>query len=295
MTDNNSMRKIFLYIAIPILFFSCEKDITVDLPQPEKQVVVEGYIETGRVPYVLISYSTAYFAPFDSASLVNTGVKNATVIISDGTVSDTLAQLFPDYGYLYVSVSFPPKIIGEAGKEYFLKIITEDGKELSSQTRILPPIPLDSTWFKVQPDNDTLGYTWAHLTDPDSLGNVYRWFTKRIGKDKDFIAPLGSVFEDKFINGKSFDFAYNRGEVPNSIAEDDNNDEAGFFKVGDTIVVKFCTVGKESFEFWRAAESQYSNNGNPFAATTNLESNIIGGIGIFEGYSTTYDTIIARK
>ncbi|HKR06356.1 MAG TPA: DUF4249 domain-containing protein [Bacteroidia bacterium] len=286
------MKKIIPHIIIAILFFaSCEKDITVDLPQPESKIVVEGYIESGKNAYVFLSYSKAYFAPFDTSSLINSGVKNAKVIISNGTITDTLLQPSADYGYLYISLN----IIGEIGKDYSLKIITEDGKELTAQTHLYTPIPLDSVWFKVQPDQDTLGFVWAHLTDPDTLGNVYRWFAKRMGKDKDFIAPLGSVFEDKFINGQSFDFAYNRGQVPNSIAEDDDNDESGYFKVGDTVVVKFCTVGKESFDFWRTAESQYSNNGNPFAATTDIKSNINGGLGIFEGYSVTYDTIIARK
>ena len=45
-----------------------------------------------------------------------------------------------------------------------------------------------------------------------------------------FIAPSGSVFEDKFINGKAFDFAYNRGHLPNSTASEDENEEAGFYK-----------------------------------------------------------------
>jgi hypothetical protein len=286
------MKKILFLVTIVILFFaSCEKDITVDLPQPESQLVVEGYIEAGKNAYVFLSNSEAYFDPFDSASLINSGVKNAKVIINNGTITDTLAQLSSEYGYLYFSFN----IVGEVGKDYSLKVIAEDGREATAQTHIYPPIPLDSVWFEVQPEKDTLGFVWAHLTDPDTLGNMYRWFAKRIGKDTDFIAPLGSAFEDKFINGQSFDFAYNRGQTPNSIAEDDNNDEEGFFKAGDTIAVKFCTVGKDSYDFWRTAEAQYSNNGNPFSATTNIKSNINGGFGIFEGYAASFDTIIAKK
>lgn len=273
-----------------IFFSSCEKDITVDLPDGEEKIVVEGYIETGRPAYVLLSRSAAYFAPFDSTSLLASGVRGATVIISDGLITDTLIELDPDYGYLYFSAN----IIGEVGKKYSLRILT-NGKELTAETFCYPLIPLDSVWFKVQPNEDTLGYVWAHLTDPDTLGNVYRWFAKRMGKDKDFIAPNGSVFEDKFINGTSFDFAYNRGELPNSNAVDDSNDEEGFFKVGDTIVVKFCTAGQATFEFWRAAETQFFNNGNPFASVTSLTSNINGGIGIFEAYTSAYDTVIAKK
>lgn len=286
------MRKIIYLVTVTtFLFAACEKDITVDLPQPESQIVVEGYIQPGNFAYVFLSNSAAYFAPFDSASLINSGIKNATVIISNDVMSDTLIQVSPDYGYLYVS-RVP---IGEIGKDYNLKVITQEGKEVSAITHVYPPIPLDSIWYEVVENKDTLGYVWAHLTEPDTLGNCYRWFAKRFTKDKDFIAPLGSVFEDKFINGKSFDFAYNRGEVPNSNAVDDSNDEQGFFKVGDTVVVKFCTVGRASYDFWRSAEDQYSSNGNPFATTTYIKSNITGGVGIFESYTATYDTVICKK
>jgi hypothetical protein len=133
------------------------------------------------------------------------------------------------------------------------------------------------------------------MTEPAGLGNCYRWFAKRIHKDSSFIAPRGSTFDDKFIDGQSFDFAYNRGRLPNSTAADDTNDESGFFKKGDTVVVKFCTVTRESFRFWSTAEEQASNNGNPFASAQPIESNITGGIGIWEGYSPSYDTVIAKK
>jgi len=285
--------KALLLLLIPALWLaaSCEKDVTVDLPAGDARVIVEGYIENGASPYVLLSRSTGYFAPFDSLSLINSGIRGALVIIRDGSVADTLVEVSKQYGYLYVSTN----LTGTVGKSYSLYVRTPQGEELTAETHCYPPVPLDSTWFKVQPNEDSLGFAWAHLTDPDTLGNVYRWFAKRIGKDEVFIAPIGSVFEDKFINGTSFDFAYNRGELPNSNAEDDNNEEDGYFKVGDTIVVKFCTAGRATFDFWRSAETQISNNGNPFAGITYVEGNVSGGLGIFEAYTPSYDTIYAEK
>ena len=133
------------------------------------------------------------------------------------------------------------------------------------------------------------------MHDPDAIGNCYRWFAKRLGKDDQFIAPYGSEFEDKFINGKSFDFAYNRGAEPNSTSADDTNAEEGFFKDKDTVVVKFCVITRESFDFWRLSETQAGNNGNPFGSITPVPSNIVGGIGIWEGISPSYDTVICKK
>lgn len=76
---------LLIIAALIIALSACEKNITVDLPQPEKKIVVEGYVEIDFPVYVYLSYSTAYFAPIDSASISGYAIKGATVIISNGT------------------------------------------------------------------------------------------------------------------------------------------------------------------------------------------------------------------
>ena len=149
---------------------------------------------------------------------------------------------------------------------------------------------------------DSLGFIWAHLTDPPAPGNYYRWFAKRINhypgtdtvKDADFIAPIGSAFEDRFFNGKSFNFFYERGMIPNSNKKDDFGVERNYFKRGDTIAVRFTTIDRANFEFWRDEETQVSSNGNPFANAAPIKSNINGGLGILGAYGVSYDTVIAK-
>jgi len=259
--------KQFLYlIVIAFVFASCEENISLDLPREDPRVVVDGYVETGLPPYVILSRSSLYFDP------INPGALNAAL--------DSVTKL--------------PTMFGEEGRTYQLTIITKDKQQLSSTAKLQPHIALDSTWFKVQENLDSLGLAWANLTDPDSIGNCYRWMAKRITKDDLFLAPLGSAFEDKFINGQSFVFNAFRGQIPNSTKPDDIKEEAGLFKKGDTIIVKFCAVDRGTFEFWRDAETQISNNGSPFAVPSNIKSNITGGLGVFATYSPAYDTIIAQ-
>jgi hypothetical protein len=279
-----------LLFFVALLFFSCEKNITVDLPVPEQKIVVEGYIETGEKATVTLTKTAAFFAPVDSASLLSYLVTNAVVTVSDGTTSEQLMLTIDTSQYIPVFYK-SQTLIGQEGKTYTLTIVV-DGKTLTAVTTIPHAVALDSVWYKEQEGRDSLGFAWAHLTDPDSLGNCYRWFAKRIGKDKRFLAPIGSVFEDKFINGKSFDFAYNRGSEPNTYDNEDENSR-GYFSLGDTIAVKFCTIDRAHFNFWRIEEVQVSNNGNPFAAPAPIPTNINGGIGIWGGYAATYDTIIA--
>jgi hypothetical protein len=284
-------------IAVCILLFavvSCERDITVDLPEVEQKIVVEGYIEPGEKAVVMLTRSASFFAPVDSASLISYLVANAFVTVSDGIITDTLVPTL-DTSY-YVPLLYKSQtLLGQVGKTYTLTVVA-DGKTLTAVTTIPQLVPLDSVWFKLQEGRDSLGFAWAHLTDPDTVGNCYQWFAKRLGKDKRFLPPPGSVFEDKFINGKSFDFAYNRGREPNSEEEDDDDDNdgaRGYFQLGDTIAVKFCSIDRAHFDFWRRYHQQVNSNGNPFSAPAPIPTNINGGLGIWGGYATTYDTIIA--
>jgi hypothetical protein len=295
--------KQFLYlIVIAIFFSSCEENISLDLPREDPRVVVDGYIETGLPPYVLLSRSSSYFDPINPGALNSFAESGAFVTINDGfnTVQlielDTVVNGISLRGFYAAldSVTNLPTMFGEEGRTYKLTIITKDNQRLSSTAKLQPHIELDSTWFKVQENLDSLGFAWANLTDPDTIGNCYRWMAKRITKDDLFLAPVGSAFEDKFINGQSFVFNAFRGQIPNSTNPDDINDEEGLFKKGDTIIVKFCTVDRGTFEFWRDAETQTSNNGSPFAVPSNVKSNITGGLGVFATYSPAYDTIIAQ-
>ncbi|MEN9332259.1 MAG: hypothetical protein RLZZ94_1349 [Bacteroidota bacterium] len=298
--------KQFLYlIVIAFVFASCEENISLDLPREDPRVVVDGYVETGLPPYVILSRSSSYFDPINPGALnsfaesgafvtINDGVKTVQLIELDTVVNGVSLKGF--YAALDSVTKLPTMfgMFGEEGRTYQLTIITKDNQQLSSTAKLQPHIALDSTWFKVQENLDSLGLAWGHLTDPDSIGNCYRWMAKRITKDDLFLAPLGSAFEDKFINGQSFDFNALRGQIPNSTKPDDINRDAGLFRKGDTIIVKFCAVDRGTFEFWRDAETQISNNGSPFAVPSNIKSNITGGLGVFATYSPAYDTIIAQ-
>jgi len=288
------MKKIFYFILFFIV--ACEKDISVDLPTPDSKVVVDGYVEVGLPPYLFLSRNSGYFEPINAATLNNNSENGAIVIIEDGFLRDTMLEVDTIInGFKVSGIYIATKMIGTVGRNYSINILTKEGIQLTASTKLQAPVKLDSLWFKVQDGKDSLGFVLAKLNDPDTSGNCYRWFAKRITKDPFFIAPLGSTFEDKFINGKRFDFAYNRGSIQNSTADDDLNEEAGFFKKGDTIIVKFCTVDHTTFEFWRDVESQIGSNGSPFAVPSNIKSNIKGGLGIWASYTASYDTLIAPK
>lgn len=289
------------YVVIPItlLIVSCEKNITVKIPKASEEIVVEGIIETDTIAVVFLSRTLPFFGQINTSEILLNSIIGATVIVDDGTTFDTLLQINPLYG-----IYFGTTIRGTPGKKYRLTVIA-GGKTLHSITSIPQTVKLDSVWWKPDGRRDSLGFAWAHLTDPDTIGNCYRWFAQRINhytygedkgkiKDSTFIPAPGSAFDDKFINMKSFDFSFPRGKFQFSNKKDDSNNEQFLFKRGDTIVVKFCSIDRAHFEFWRTEETQVRNNGNPFGSPAPILSNIEGGLGIWGGYAPSYDTIIAR-
>jgi len=296
------------------LLNSCQKEISVDLPEPKQKICVEGKIEPGFPPYVILTHNMPYFGPTNISDIQNMFVHDAVIKVNGVTLTEYCTQSLPDsikpllavligvdtaslelFNYcLYTT--FNLSVWGTVGSTYDLTINAE-GKTLTSSTKILTPIPLDSVWYKYLKTNnkgDSLGFVFAHLTDPPPEGDAYRWLTMRKGKDYSFIPPPGSAFDDKYINGQSFDFAYNRGHLQNSQAEEDNNEEHGFFKIGDTVIVKYCTIDRAVFEFFRDMDVVLNSEGNPFASPASVPSNVYPreeALGVWCGYGVSTYTV----
>ena len=313
--------KVLFITLISIALYSCTKDISVEVPDAPTQIVVDGYIETESFPIVVLTKTTPYFAETGGNELYENFVHDADVSVTvDGVVTqltelctedipDSLLPLFmeltgiviapgSDFNIcLYTDLTF--SVIGEAGKDYSLNIET-DGNILSASTRIPNIVSLDSVWFQIEGNLDSLGQAWAKISDPDTVGNAYRWSARRINhyadgtvKDPVFIPPFNSATDDQFFNGLTFEFSSFRGMLPYSNKEDDNNDEAFFFKVGDTIAVKGMSIDNATFEFIRSYYSELGNQGSPFASPASLLTNVTGGLWIWAGYAVYNDTIIA--
>jgi hypothetical protein len=288
-----SYQKLFLITLffLPLLY-SCERDIEVKLPTPEEKIVVEGWIEQDQYPMVLLTKNSPYFAQMDSAQIVEMIITDAIVTVSDGDSSEVL-QLALDANYFPPFVYKGHHLKGAINKTYTLTVEAE-GKVLTAQTTILPPIPLDTVWFKVEPQKDSLGYLWATISDPPVLGNCYRLFTKRLHRDNRYFPILGSVYEDSFFNGQTLTFSMNRG-IANLTADNMDDPETTYFKKGDTISVRACTIDRTHYDFWRTAEQEMFSGGNPFATPTTVVTNIQGGaLGVWGGYGAIYYTVIAN-
>lgn len=284
---------LFVFLLVLVVFMSCRKDVSVKLPEYKQKLVIEASIETGENPVVLLSTSVPFFGTFDLASPQDAFVKGAFVTVTDGITTDTLKELIPGLGYLYRGT----KIFGEQNKSYTLRV-KYDEVDCSLSSTILNPVKLDSLYFKWE--QDSLGFIWQRLNEPAGLGNNYRWFAKRLNvkyQDNFFAAPLFSAFDDKFVDGKGFDFSYDRGPQPDKIQQWRDEPNRSYFRVGDTVAVKFTHIGRNEYLFWDTYYQNKASNSNPFSAPVNIRNMYVGRedvFGSFTAYSPFFDTLVIK-
>jgi len=306
-----------LIIGVFLFGMGCEKDITLDLPITENKVVVEGHIEPGVPPYVILTKNLPYFTKTDVNALENLFIHGAVITVNNGTedfplieyCSDSVPDSLLALGALYLGVTVEDLtnynfciyavpvdtvtpiniLLGDIGKSYNLTIESE-GKTYTATTTIPIPVLLDSTWYTEFTTVDSISELWARFKEPAGLGDYYRVFTQRLNKDDFFIPNLSSVFNDQYIDGTTYDIQIRRGEMPNQ-----KEGDVGYYKKGDTVAIKWCTIDKAHYEFWNTALQEIDNVGNPLATSTLVATNIDGGgLGIWGGYGAVYDTVIFK-
>jgi len=292
------MKKVLYFIIGLALFASCEKELDIDLPQPATKLVVEGWVETGEYPMVIITRNSSYFAPIDTNFLMDSlFITNALVIVSDGVLFDTLQPMLDMNAYQHSSWPIfyykGSKIIGAEHGIYTLYIEAE-GEVITGQTTIPSKVAFDDIFWEPEAGTaDTLGFLHAHLSDPGYEKNYYRIFTKRLSRDYNFVPVMASVYDDLYFNGlPSFEYEIIRGETSYEDEELYEDEEFGYFRKGDTAVVKLSSIDREHYEFWRTLEEDVVGGGNPFTNPVTIRHNVTGALGVFGGYSSVCDTII---
>jgi len=281
---------IFILSILLVTFLVCCSDnLYLDIPEPDDKIVIDGWIDQGQYAKVLLTRNSPFFSSIDSASLRELVLTRAKVMLSDGEKEEVLVlrkndDYFPPYIYE------GNEIRGDTAKIY---TITAEygGKSAWANTTIPPRVNLDTLYFKLLPDEDSLGEIYIEFTDPPEVKNYYRLLTKVSGEDKRYYSSMVMGFDDIFFSGQKFGFSLSRGKA--SLLSSQGND---YFKLGDTVSIKFCTIDKVLYDFWNSFQGEAINVGNPFAASlSGIKSNIQGdGLGVWGGYGTRLYTLILK-
>jgi hypothetical protein len=272
---------------------SCEKDIDIDLKETEPRLVVDANIENGAAPFVSLNRSLDYFGKISPQILLSSFVRNAEVSITEANRiyrlrEDSVAAGPGAFLYFFTSDSLRGKI----NARYQLTVVAE-GRTYTASTTI-PQITrqIDSIWWEKAPlvDDSTRVRMMIKATDKPGFGDYIRYFTKT--NSQPFFPGFNSVFDDQFIDGKTYTVQVDRGLNKNA----DNSDEDVYFTRGDTATIKLCNIDRATYDFWRTFEFNFQSIGNPFSSPTKTLGNISNGaLGYFGGYAAQYRTLIIPK
>ncbi len=289
------MYRISLVIVafLAILFLSCEKNIHIENRPADPVVVIEGIVEVGEYPVVIVSRSMGIFTSIRPEEVSEYFIKDAEVEVSRGNQTmrlKTFSSVTPyglEYTWYTADTTQPgPFFKGEAGKAYQLKVVA-DGKEFTATTTI-PERGIDILGASAEPANLEDYHEKMRLmvtiTDKPGYGNYHRYFTKV--NDEPFYPGLYSSGSDQLTDGVTVTFRLDRGVDKSS---DFDPDLYAYYDKGDSVVIKFSEIDYDTYEFWRTVEFNYASIGNPFSTPIKVKGNIKGGaLGYFGGYNPLY-------
>ncbi|MDR2009203.1 MAG: DUF4249 domain-containing protein [Bacteroidales bacterium] len=298
MKQKNIINILGIILTTLMIFVSCEKDISVDLPRPEEKITIEGFIDLDDYPIVFITKNSAYFDEIDTTYVENLIISGdmATVIVDNGSVFDTLVHAeFPRWPYKgYVGTKFKGQINGR----YNLQIKYGENKYFSTTT-IRDTIAIDSVWYSHIPLRDTIGYLSVSWRNPPGYGDYFTLTLKTGAEQKWFYRSLVvHLIDDKLLEtNENITIPYiMKGYERNSYFPR-NTDTTSFserylFQIGDTVSLKLSTIDENSYLFWNSWERNNMTDGNPFTNPASVKSNITGAPanGYWIGYGAYKNT-----
>jgi hypothetical protein len=286
-----TMKKVCLLFVIVFVVFiaSCSREDYVESVEGESKIVVEGWIEQGDVPQVILSRSIPINATVDSTNIFDYFIRSAKVTISDGTNEEVLS-LRSDKNRVPPYVYYGSKIIGEVGKTYALKIEYLN-KVIEATTRIPDTVSIKSAEYVKENPTDTTGFVYLQFNDPALEKNYYQIQTRLDKAEPIFVPALyGNLNDDNFASSSV------SLQVARGIYVFSKTKYRPYFTDGDLIFIKLRTMNKDGFDFWNSWQNEIVNGRSPiFPANTSLKSNIKGGIGIWEGYGQSTISIQTHK
>ncbi len=285
---------LLLLFLITIVFFACEKNYDLSgVSSLPAQPVVEGYIENGVPPYVILTNTFSLFGNLTLANVSNIFIHDATVTVTGGGQTFNLQEQKIIYNGNSIYVYLPNNVndTGKINTAYDLNITLKDGSKITAHTSILTPPLIDSLWYanRSASSTDSLVRLYFKRHDNAATKDFYRYFTKTNSQQflPGNVQGLISVFNDEYINGDTYTWPINRGIDRNDTSANQFKHPFYFMK-GDTVTIKLCAIDYNVYDFWLTADNAYGNTGNPFAAPSNVKSNVNGALGVWCGYAAFY-------
>ncbi|GAA4052767.1 hypothetical protein GCM10022409_44600 [Hymenobacter glaciei] len=263
-----------------------QNDINVPLPTYSAELVVECYLEPGKVPNLAVTTSVPYLGAV--LPQVPTDV-TVTLTMPNGRL--IALDFKPNYNALIDTASGEKfhshigrdPLVAKAGDVFKIDVRDTKGRQITGTTTMLAPIPIDSVEYKF---NDKTGtnrkaYFLTNFRDPASPDDCYRLQLHKGNPAKGALLKSPEVdisVQDRLLNGQPFVLGTSYRFFP-----------------GDTVTATLYHTDIAYYRFRQSVRDARGANGNPFAQPSTIYSNVQGGVGIFTVLSGTRATKVLEK
>lgn len=275
-----------MILSMPLLLMtsSCDADYLITA---EPQLVVEGWIDDGEFPVVLLTYSIPLSEePNDLSDWKSLLVRYAVVKVSDGDTEVTLTGKY-DSRYMPPYVYTTGRLRGQAGKTYHL---TVDYDDLHAEAVTEIPMPPKSVEYSVAPvSSDSSLYKITATFDEDTTTtDYYNLRCLANGESRQYMACYMGTAADNVMTGRQNLPVYR----PHKLGL---RDYTPYFEYLDTVDVKFSRIGYQEYLFWDSYLKSLSTASDMFMSTgANIVGNVSGAYGYWCGYGSITSRVIVK-
>lgn len=266
----------FLSIIASLLLYSCTEDSFIEA---EPQMVVEGWIDAGGFPVVMLSQ----ILPASQQEITDEDIKECIITMGKVTISDGEKEVvltgkksddyFPPYIYTTSSMR------GEEGKTYYLTAEYKDF-HATAQTTIPPKGKIE----KIVTDYQNGKYSISAVIDDNpEEKNYYKFFIRVMGRDNRYLSSNFAVIDDA-----NYTFPCSVPlNIGNSILYSKESKDYTISEK-DILLIKVAQIDRDTYNLWDDYKNMQELGINPFFRySTSIRSNIKGGLGYWAGYGAT--------
>jgi len=271
------IKTILLILLVATIVGGCEEKADKVFPVDVPDTIVVEAILTNEVKHQQIKLTR----PLANQNNLPVPASGAEVTLSNGTQSTGCTESIDNPGVYLSDISFSAAL----GQTYYLTIIFE-GEKYTSETSIIPVLPLNPLTYAPADDNDSLYFiSWVTSDYNADRQNMYE-----IAIDWSHLSGYQNADSTK---AKLFYYTFKTLDVIMLFPPDR---EEVYFPKGSIIIERKYSLTDEYAEYLRALNAETIWQGSLFdEARGNLPSNINnGGLGYFAACSVVTDTIVVE-
>jgi len=298
-----------------VAFWSCEKPVTVNIPEKPPRIIINGWLGEDSVLSVHVGKSRYSLAPDVPGQLLETyTVKNAVPVIFENNIPiDTLVYKANEYKYTSVRNK---KIRG--GYNYVVKVNAPNFTEALAETIVPSQVALAGVQrirdARTNPSGFPEDEIIVRLNDAAAEENFYliqvygRGYyagpgypiscVRTTDKDIEILRyDTDPMDPDNCFDGDQLlmkDVHFNGGQkvlrlyVESSMLQEYVNPGTGHVA---RPYIHVYQITKDHFKFLKSFNLYWSTEDNPFAEPVNVFSNVRNGYGVFSAYTKVVDTL----